>query len=36
VYENPTGGKMIFDGSVYDPNQHKWMHNVSLDMPTPF
>ena len=36
LHEKPTEGKMIFDGSVYDPNRHKWMHNVSLEIPTPY
>ena len=36
LYEEPASGKMIFDGSVYDPNQHKWLHNVSLDVPAPY
>jgi hypothetical protein len=33
MYEEPTAKKMMFEGSVYDPNQHKWMHNVRLEVP---
>jgi hypothetical protein len=35
VHEEPAAGKMIFEGFVYDPNQHKWLHNVSLEVPSP-
>jgi hypothetical protein len=33
VQGKSVAGKMIFDGSVYDPHQHKWMNNVRLEMP---
>ena len=36
VYENPAAGKMMFDGFVYDPNQQRWMHDVGVEMPTPY
>jgi len=35
LHEKPTGGKMKFAGSVYDPNQNKWIHEVVLEMPEP-
>jgi len=35
LYEKPTGAKMMFVGSVYDPSQHKWIHKVMLEMPPP-
>jgi hypothetical protein len=35
MYEKPTAGKMIFAGSVYEPNQNKWIHKVVLEMPVP-
>ena len=36
VYEDPAARKMMFEGFVYDPNQHKWMHNVRIEMPKPY
>jgi hypothetical protein len=33
MYERHAAGKMMFEGSVYDPNQHKWLHNVRLEVP---
>ena len=33
--ETPSAEKMVFDGSVYDPHHHKWMHDGRLEMPAP-
>ena len=35
MYEKPTAERMIFDGSVYDPRHHKWMHDVRFEMAAP-
>jgi len=35
MYEKPAAERMIFDGSVYDPRHHKWMHDVRFEMAAP-